>query len=103
MQATRYARPGVRYVIGPDKAPLSIADLPQPNTQQRWVCRRKAQIVAAVAGGLLTIDQACERYTLSRDEFLTWQRAAAQHGIAGLRTTKLQHYRSSDERPPSMG
>ena len=93
MRAAEHSRRGVRYVVGPDNAPLSVADLPAANTQQRWVCRRKAQVVAAVAGGLLTINEACARYTLTRDEFLAWQRAAAQHGVDGLRTTKLQKYR----------
>ena len=44
-------RPRVKYVIGPDGSPLTIADLPPPNTR-RWVIRRKAEVVAAVRGGL---------------------------------------------------
>jgi hypothetical protein len=82
----------VRYVIGPS-GPLTIADLPEPGTK-RWVIRRKAEVVAAVRGGLLTLDEACTRYGLSVDEFLTWQNAVAMHGVAGLRTTRLQQYRS---------
>ena len=42
----------VSYVIGPDGSPLTLADLPPPNTK-RWVIRRKAEVVAAVRGGLL--------------------------------------------------
>jgi len=42
-------------VIGPLGEPLSLADLPPPDTK-RWVVRRKAEVVAAVNGGLLTID-----------------------------------------------
>src|SRR5262249_37213169 len=34
-------RPRVKYVIGPDGSPLTIADLPPPTTK-RWVIRRKA-------------------------------------------------------------
>ena len=40
-------RPRVKYVIGPDGSPLTIADLPAPGTR-RWVIRRKAEVVAAV-------------------------------------------------------
>ena len=40
-------RPRVKYVIGPDGSPLTIADLPPKNTR-RWVIRRKAEVVAAV-------------------------------------------------------
>jgi hypothetical protein len=42
---------GGKLVIGPRGDPLSIADLPQPGTH-RWVIRRKAEIVAAVRGGI---------------------------------------------------
>ena len=47
-------RPRLRYVLGPDGSPLTIADLPPPNTK-RWVIRRKAEVVAAVRGGLLAL------------------------------------------------
>jgi len=50
-------RPRVKYVIGPDGSPLTIADLPAPGTR-RWVIRRKAEVVAAVRGGLLSLEEA---------------------------------------------
>ena len=62
-------RPRVKYVIGPDGSPLTIADLPPPSTR-RWVIRRKAEVVAAVRGGLLSLEDACSRYTLTVDELL---------------------------------
>src|SRR6478735_8784399 len=77
-------RPRVKYVIGPDGSPLTIADLPAPGTK-RWVIRRKAEVVAAVRGGLLSLEEACSRYTLTVDEFLSWQFSIDQHGLAGLR------------------
>ena len=49
----------------------------------------------AVRGGLLSLEEACERYTLSVDEFLNWQAAIDKHGLAGLRTTWIQHYRET--------
>jgi hypothetical protein len=79
-------------VIGPDGSPLTIADLPAPDTK-RWVVRRKAQVVAAVRGGLLSIEEASSRYTLTVDELLSWQSLIAKHGLAGLRTTRVQQYR----------
>jgi hypothetical protein len=81
-----------RYVIGPDGAPLTIADLPPGNTK-RWVIRRKAELVAAVRGGLLSLEEACQRYTLTVDEFLSWQRAVDRYGLPGLRATRLHDYR----------
>lgn len=67
-------------------------DLPPPETK-RWVIRRKAAVVAAVARGQLTLEDACARYRLSVEEFKSWQRLIELHGVAGLRTTRLQDYR----------
>ncbi|MCT9000004.1 CtrA inhibitor SciP [Chelativorans intermedius] len=89
---TDLVRPRVKYVIGPDGSPLTIADLPPSNTR-RWVIRRKAEVVAAVRGGLLSLEEACQRYRLTVEEFLSWQASIDQHGLQGLRTTRLQQYR----------
>jgi hypothetical protein len=85
-------RPRVKYVIGPDGSPLTIADLP-PKETKRWVIRRKAEVVAAVRGGLLSLEEACARYTLTVEEFIAWQQSIDKHGLAGLRTTRIQQYR----------
>src|SRR5713226_4953531 len=98
-------RPRVKYVIGPDGSPLTIADLPAPGTK-RWVIRRKAEVVAAVRGGLLSLEEACSRYTLTVEEFLAWQYSIERHGLAGLRTTRIKHYSpciSSSPVPPLRG
>jgi Protein of unknown function (DUF1153) len=86
-------RPRVKYVIGLDGSPLTMADLPPPHTK-RWVIRRKAEVVAAVRGGLLSLEEACARYTLTIEEFLAWQYSIDRHGLAGLRTTRIQQYRA---------
>ncbi len=83
---------GERYVIGPTGAPLTLNDLPPADTQ-RWVIRRKAEVVAAVRGELLTLEDACDRYRLTSEEFAAWQQSIDRHGLAGLRTTRLQQYR----------
>ncbi len=79
-------------VIGPLGEPLTLESLPSASTT-RWVVRRKAEVVAAVSGGLLSVDEACERYGLSLEEFATWQRAVERSGMPGLRVTRVQHYR----------
>ena len=89
---TEQIRPRVKYVIGPDGSPLTINDLP-PATTRRWVIRRKAEVVAAVRGGLLSLDEACARYTLTVEEYLSWQASIEENGLAGLRTTRIQQYR----------
>jgi hypothetical protein len=92
LQQQRLNSKGEKYVIGPTGAPLTLADLPPENTQ-RWVIRRKAEVVAAVHGGLLSLEDACNRYQLTSEEFLGWQKSIERHGLAGLRTTRLQQYR----------
>ncbi len=92
LQQQRLNSKGEKYVIGPTGAPLTLSDLPPANTQ-RWVIRRKAEVVAAVRGGLLSLDDACMRYSLTNEEFLAWQRSIDRHGMAGLRTTRIQQYR----------
>ena len=85
-------RPRPKYVRGPDGSPLTITDLPTPG-ETRWVIRRKAELVAAVRGGLLSLDEACARYLLTVDEFLSWQHSVDRYGLAGLRATRTQQYR----------
>lgn len=74
---------------------VSLDNLPPPETK-RWVIRRKAEVVAAVRAGLLSLEEACARYTLSVEEFLSWQRLVDSHGLPGLRVTRLQDYRALD-------
>ncbi|NKJ01731.1 DUF1153 domain-containing protein [Novosphingobium sp. SG707] len=83
-------RPGT--VLGPLGEPLTLETLPSPDTR-RWVPRRKAEVVAAVNGGLLTVEEACRRYSLSLEEFAGWQRAVHRNGLSGLRATRAQYYR----------
>src|ERR1700722_18334788 len=77
-----------------------IDRLPAQDTQ-RWVMRRKAQVVAAVRSGLLTFEEACERYRLSEEEFKSWITLLDNYGVRGLRATRTQEYRQTDERPPA--
>lgn len=79
-------------VIGPAGRRLTIDDLPPPNTK-RWVVRRKAEVVAAVRAGLISLEQACDRYTLSVEEFASWQHLVDNYGVRGLRATRVQEYR----------
>ena len=76
---------------------MTMADLPPPNTK-RWVIRRKAEVVAGVRSGLISLEEACRRYKLSIEEFLSWQRLIESHGVAGLRATRLQDYRDLSEK-----
>lgn len=81
-------------VVGPDGAMLTRDDLPSPETR-RWVARRKAAVVAAVTGGMISPEEACDRWGLSDEELESWCEATARHGVNALRTTALQRYRST--------
>ncbi len=86
-------RPGrSRGVIGPTGQPLTAESLPSENTV-RWVISRKAEVVSAVRNGLIGMDEACERYRLSVEEFLNWEKLVSAHGLRGLRITRTQVYR----------
>ena len=78
-------------VVGPLGEALTLGMLP-PASTGRWTVRRKAEVVAAVSGGLLSFDEACERYALSLEELTTWQRAVHRSGMPGLRVTKIGFY-----------
>jgi hypothetical protein len=74
-------------VIGPFGEELTLDRLPPANTV-RWTVRRKAEVVAAVRGGLLTFDEACARYALAMEELISWQGALQKSGMRGLRITR---------------
>ena len=44
---------------------------------KRWRPRHKAMVVAAVRHGLITINEACARYDLSLEEYLSWYQCYA--------------------------
>ena len=81
-------------VLGPSGKPISLENLPSPQTK-RWVMYRKAEVVAGVRAGLLSVEEACERYNLSVEEFQSWQELIDAHGVRGLRATRVQIYRHS--------
>lgn len=87
---TTHVKP--KFVLGPDGSPLTLADLPPSNTK-RWVVRRKAEVIHAVRGGLLSEATALKKYRLTKDEFNEWLNDYDKHGVAGLRVTHIQDYR----------
>lgn len=86
-----------KAVIGPLGEALTLADLP-PHDTTRWIVRRKAEVVAVVNGGLLSVHDVVERYGLTLEEFACWQRAVDRSGIQGLRVTRIQQYREVGDR-----
>jgi hypothetical protein len=86
----------VRIVRLSERQQKEYAKLP-PLTTKRWVTSRKAVVVNAVRTGLLSLTDACDRYHLSAEEFRTWARLFDEHGVRGLRATRVQEYRQQGE------
>ena len=73
--------------IDSDGSEITLADLPPPNLR-RYLPRHKAMVVAAVRHGLITLDQACKRYELSTEDYLSWYRTFhLARSPAGKKTT----------------
>jgi hypothetical protein len=85
--------PNIVSVIGPLGERMTWESLPV-STTTRWVARRKAEVVAAVNGGLLTPAQACARYDLTLAELGEWQRSFAYEGVGGFRSQSVHVRRS---------
>lgn len=64
-----------------------------PPRSVRWIPHRKAEIVAAVRCGHISLDDACARYSLSIEEFLSWQQGIDRFGLSGLCVNKTQQRR----------
>jgi hypothetical protein len=75
-----------------------VSKLPKPGTT-RWTALRKAAVVSAVEAGQLSMHEACERYSLTIEEFLSWQVRLAQHGAVALQTSKVKRHRLRLRRP----
>jgi hypothetical protein len=65
--------------------------LPKP---KRWVAHRKAEVVAAVRGGFISLAEARLHYSLSIEEYLSWQREIDRAGVPGLRVNRTRQRRS---------
>ena len=78
-----------KTIVGPDGRPLTIADLP-PSYQRRWTPLRKAKVVVAVQGGLISTEEVIRRYKLTTEEFIGWRKALEIGGIDALRITRIK-------------
>ncbi len=76
---------------------LTLSDLPSPSIK-RWHFQHKALVVTAVRKGLISVAEACARYRITIEEFISWKRLLDAHGSSGLRATRLQEYRHGASR-----
>jgi len=72
-----------------EKSALASLSLPPPNCA-RWNVHRKAEVVKAVLSGVLSLEQACQRYALSLEEFLSWRLLVKCNETAGRGSRRLR-------------
>jgi len=75
-----------------------MVDIGVPRDFVRWSARRKAAVLVAIAGGRTTVEEACRRWQLSREELEAWQSAYRLHGVVGLYATRIRVYRDAARR-----
>ena len=75
----------------------TLSDLPSPSIK-RWRFQHKALVVTAVRTGLISVAEACARYRITIEEFNSWKRLLDEHGLRGLRATRMQEYRHAASR-----
>jgi two-component system, cell cycle response regulator CtrA len=69
-----------------------------PEPQLQWTPRRKAEVVESVKHGKIALEETLRRHQLTEEEFLAWQRVYEEHGLPGLRATRVQQYRPTPRR-----
>ena len=83
--------PAEQKIVRVSGAP-DLSHLPPPETK-RWVVSRKAQVVEAIRKNVITLADACQRYSLSEEEVRSWMKLSERGGSRALRVTRLQDYR----------
>ena len=81
-------------------SPLAASEPPA-----RWTPMRKARVVRAILAGNLDGLAARLRFDLVEEELSGWISRYVKHGVRGLRTTRLQDYRTRtvDKTTPRRG
>jgi len=91
-----------RYVLNTKGGPLTretlIAELKEarlfgPEAQGRWTPRRRADVVIAIDQNVISFDEARQWFGWSEEESKSNIALFHDHGIKGLRATKLQDFR----------
>jgi hypothetical protein len=76
--------------VGPDGKRATLAQLP-PHGHKCTSARQKQLVVAAVRHGMLTFAEACTRYNLGLEEYLSWHRSF--EALSPAEQTKIECYR----------
>ena len=95
MEAMNKTWPKPKYVVRSDGSVLTLGDLPSAKTT-RWVISRKTIVVDAVRGGIISLEDACWRYSLTLEEFYEWQSAIDRRRLQALNERRIGNVRAYD-------
>src|SRR5689334_7483129 len=93
------ARQFIAEIVSPNGTQLALLNLPK-SRRVHWTPRLKADVVRAVHAGLLSFDEARERYALSREEFRTWEVACVAPYGPSDRTARRRERNERTESVP---
>ena len=85
--------PKAKFVMRRDGSLLTLHDLPSVKTT-RWVISRKTVVVEAVRGGLISVEAACWRYSLTLEEFFSWRAAVERQHPEASSTQRHEDWQS---------
>jgi len=80
-----------RSIINPYGKRLTRDMLPPARTV-RWVARRKAQVVSAIRGGLISREEARDLYKISDEELVSWEKSLDDQGHSRPGGTSIERY-----------
>lgn len=67
---------------------LLRSDLPPVDIQQRWSPKKKALVIEAVRGGVISLEEVFARYVITREEYDGWVKKYESAGRKGLLVTQ---------------
>lgn len=75
-----------RIVRDLNGVPLCANDL--PSLDKNWTPRRKARLLIAIEGRIITKREAMQRYCLSEEELASWRLLFESNGLDGLKALR---------------
>lgn len=77
-------------VYGPDGEIITMSNLPK-GLHSVWRWKNKAMILAAVHGGLVTMEEVARCYGFTKKELMEWAARVRTQGFSGLRVDALDN------------
>jgi len=69
---------------------LTVHDLPKAGERKRWTALYKAIIAKAIKHGVMSPEEACDRYCMAATELKRWIELLETQGVRGLSANNIQ-------------